>query len=292
MVKSGTDFREFTEIQLTVACPATGAVAEPEAAEGPAGSLAAGTRSHVGAAGQLPGKAAGAVASLPSTVAGLPGSVAGLPGRMASLALSAHKRCSKWARLAGIPALAGCSLSSEPPSSGGGAEDEQLHCLHSPRGGGENATPEGRSAALVYEAAAEASLATSLLVSRPAGGSSGGSGEVGGGAAPPLQLTVHCLRHVITSELPEDPEVAAIVQASWWDCSCSCGWSGLHALRCAAARGLAMRWRRCPLQLCLRPAAALDPSEAPAPSCLPTRPAPLVFLCLTVSFSLCSVTRQ
>lgn len=215
VVKSGTDFREFSEISLTVAAPA----AAPAVAEEPAGGLAAGARSLVGAAGQLPGKAAGMATSLPDTVASLPGAVASLPSKMASGVLAAHQRCSKWARLAGIPALAGCNLSA---SGGGGTEDgsscgdEPPHCLHSPRGGGDNATPEGRSAALVYEAAAEASLATSLLVSRPAGGSAGGDQGASGKAAPP-QLTVQCLRHVITSELPEDPEVAAIVQVRGWE---------------------------------------------------------------------------
>ncbi len=167
---------------------------------------------------QLPGRVADSVATLPDS--------------MARLALRSHARCSKWARLAGIPALAGCNLSADTGNNGGGASGDSCgspvaetpHCLQSPRGGGENATPEGHNAALVYEEAAAASLATSLIATRLAGsgsldgsvgsGSSSSSSSGGSGDAQPVELTFHCLRHVITAELPEDPEVVEIVKVS------------------------------------------------------------------------------
>ncbi|KAI7838764.1 hypothetical protein COHA_007557 [Chlorella ohadii] len=232
VVKSGTDFREFTEIQLTVG-PAEPA---PAGAAGAAGA-AAGDGGGAAAAYEQPCSPPATPRSLMVTAWQLPGrvadSVATLPDSMARLALRSHARCSKWARLAGIPALAGCNLSADAGDNGGGDScgspaAETPHCLQSPRGGGENATPEGHSAALVYEEAAAASLATSLIATRLAGsGSLDGAGDVGGssksagsgssggggsGAAPQLQLTFHCLRHVITAELPEDPEVVEIVQ--------------------------------------------------------------------------------
>lgn len=228
VVKSGTDFREFTEIELTVgpaevspasagAAGTAGAADAAVAADAQPCSPPATPRSLMLTAWQLPGRVADSVASLPDS--------------MARLALRSHARCSKWAKLAGIPALAGCSLASGKDGGGGGDGNgngsscdspaaEAPHCLHlqSPRGGGKTATPEGRSAALVYEEAAAASLATSLIGTRLAGvGStdSSGSGISGsGGSVSPLLLTFHCLRHVITSELPEDPEVAEIVQVS------------------------------------------------------------------------------
>lgn len=165
---------------------------------------------------QLPGRVADSVATLPDS--------------MARLALRSHARCSKWARLAGIPALAGCNLSADTGNNGGGASGDSCgspvaetpHCLQSPRGGGENATPEGHNAALVYEEAAAASLATSLIATRLAGsgsldgsvgsGSSSSSASGGSGNAQPVELTFHCLRHVITAELPEDPEVVETVK--------------------------------------------------------------------------------
>lgn len=238
VVKSGTDFREFTEIELTVG-PAELAPAAPDAAGAAAGAAGAAAAGAAGAAERQPGSPPTAPRSLLVSARQLPGrvadSVAGLPDQMARLALRSHQRCSKWAKLAGIPALAGCNLSAGEKSSGQGSPcgspaADTPHCLHSPSGGGPNATPEGKSAALVYEEAATASLATSLVATRPAGGGgsaagpSGAAGSSSGGAdgsggaegsssSAPL-LTFHCLRHIIDSELPEDPEVAEIVEAS------------------------------------------------------------------------------
>ncbi|EFN55639.1 hypothetical protein CHLNCDRAFT_57826 [Chlorella variabilis] len=58
-------------------------------------------------------------------------------------------------------------------------------------------------AVAVYEAAADASLATSLRSCRPVGNSQPGGGPT---------IAVRCLRHTITSDVPEDAEVAAIVE--------------------------------------------------------------------------------
>lgn len=219
-MKSGTDFREFTEIELTVG----------PAEVSPAGAEAAGTARTADAAAAADAQPCSPPAtprSLMLTAWQLPGrvadSVASLPDSMARLALRSHERCSKWAKLAGIPALAGCALAAgenggsgdRDGSSSGSPVAETPHCLQSPRGGGKTATPEGRSAALVYEEAAAASLATSLIGTRLAGAGSIDSSSSGSdGSASPLLLTFHCLRHVITSELPEDPEVAEIVQVS------------------------------------------------------------------------------
>lgn len=174
-----------TEIQITLT---SAAVAEAETADP---SRPHSPRALLVSAGQLPGRVAERAAEIPE--------------RLAQLALASHARCSKWARLAGIPALAGCALGrADGGQEGGDAAD--LGC-HSPAGGGAQATPAGHDAASVYEATAAASLATSLLATRRAGGAAAG-------AAAPL-LTVMCVRHGITSDIPEHPAVAEIVEVGW-----------------------------------------------------------------------------
>jgi hypothetical protein len=69
----------------------------------------------------------------------------------------------------------------------------------------------------VYEAAASTSLATSLSCTRTAaaagGNGSSRQGSTGGSSdGSSLQISVQCTRLVITSDLPEDAEAAAIVE--------------------------------------------------------------------------------
>ena len=90
VVKSGTDFREFTEIELTVG-PAELAPAAPDAAGAAAGAAGAAAAGAAGAAERQPGSPPTAPRSLLVSARQLPGrvadSVAGLPDQMARLAL-------------------------------------------------------------------------------------------------------------------------------------------------------------------------------------------------------------
>lgn len=109
-------------------------------------------------------------------------------------------------------------------------------------------------AVAVYEAAADASLATSLRSCRPVGNSQPGGGPT---------IAVRCLRHTITSDVPEDAEVAAIVEVGRWLLS-------MHSVRCTRRVLRSVHSVR-PHQSCLgpgchcRPVAAGDAtSRAPA----------------------------
>jgi hypothetical protein len=147
VVKSGTDFQDLTEIQITLCEYSTAAAART---------------------------AAGAAEGEPSAQA-LPGfHRAELPGLVGTLVGSSN----------------GGATSSCPPAS------PQLEAAVAASGGAGGAT-----AAAAYQCEANASLATSLSTCRAAGGAAGGP-----------SVTIKCVRHTITSDIPEDPEVAAIVQ--------------------------------------------------------------------------------
>lgn len=212
VVKSGTDFRELTTIHLTLTAVAPDAEPGADAAAG-SDADAAGDAAAGAAEPSLLWSAAQQAAQLPAAVA----------DAMADLAARAHCLCSQWAHLAGIPALAGCTLQPAPDAScaWGTADEDGLEVGEppmSPSGGGAGACAAGRSAAAVYEASAAASLATSLCCCRWAGGS---RSPAGGGGKPPLHLAVQCVRHAITSDLPEDPEVAEMVEVrAFWVVGC------------------------------------------------------------------------
>ncbi|KAI3425775.1 hypothetical protein D9Q98_007750 [Chlorella vulgaris] len=147
VVKSGTDFQDLTEIQITLSEYSTAAAA---------------------------GTAAGAAEGEPQAQA-LPGAHrAELPGLVGTLVGSSSSG-----------ATSPC-----PPAS------PQLEAAVAASGGA-----GGAPAAAAYQCEASASLASSLSTCRAAGGAAGG----------PF-VTVKCVRHTITSDIPEDPEVAAIVQ--------------------------------------------------------------------------------
>lgn len=173
IVKSGTDFRDCTEISLILSSPA----AELVSPAPPATSSAA----------------VAALAHLPSQLA----------QRCAEIADEAQERCSKWARLAAIPALTGCRLKAAADGAGASGAGAGMHACEPCGGDAEGASPDVAEAVSVYEACAAASLATSLVTTRPLGGAAGA----------PL-LTVQAARHTITSELAEDAVVQEIVQAS------------------------------------------------------------------------------
>lgn len=224
MAKSGTDFRDCTEIIVAItrdssACTEAAAAAAAEVAGGMAAGAGAAAAEGAGEAALSPRLLAaarlGSLKLAPERLAQLGRVPTAVADTMAELAERAQQRCSKWARLAGIPALAGCQLASWLGKSSSSSSDlkdaEQPECpdCHAASGGGEGATPQGQDAASVYETYADASLATSLLSCRTAGGAAQAAGAA---AAPPVHLAVQCVRHTITSDVPEDPEVAEIVE--------------------------------------------------------------------------------